>query len=60
MGNCYAACGEEFESTVRMVASSRSRTIEDVKQTLAGMREQYGRNPDYQSLRRRLPEAFPL
>ena len=60
MGNCFDACGEDFEGTVRMVASARDRTVEDVKQTLAQMRERYRSNPDYRRLRDRLPEAFPL
>jgi hypothetical protein len=60
MGNCFEACGEDFDETVGMVASTRHRTREDVKQTLAAMREQYGRDPDYQALRSRLPGSFPL
>ncbi|MGA8663491.1 MAG: hypothetical protein WB809_00250 [Thermoplasmata archaeon] len=60
MGNCYAACGADFEGTVGMVADSRNRTAEDVKSTLARMREESRSDPDYQALRRRLPESFPL
>jgi len=60
MGNCYEACGEDFEGTVEMVAHSRRRTPEDVKQTLTSMRERYRSDPDYQALRRRLPSSFPL
>lgn len=60
MGNCYAACGEDFEETVRMVASSRHRTEEDVKRTLDGMRQRYANEPDYQALRKRLPPSFPF
>ena len=60
MGNCFEACGEDFEGTVEMVAHSRRRTPEDVKQTLRAMREHYQRDPDYQDLRRRLPASFPL
>jgi hypothetical protein len=60
MGNCYEACGEDFEGTVEMVARSRRRTPEDVKQTLAGMRDRYRGDPEYQELRRRLPPTFPV
>lgn len=60
MGNCYEACGEDFEATVGMVAGSRHRTPEDVKSTLARMRELYASDPDYQRLRQRLPPSFPV
>jgi len=60
MGNCFAACGADFEGTVDMVANARHREVADVKATLARMRESYRMDPDYQALRRRLPEAFPL
>ena len=60
MGNCYEACGADFEGTVGMVADSRDRAPEEVRATLARMRATYGADPDYQALRRRLPEAFPL
>lgn len=43
-----------------MVADSRHRTPEDVKQTLSEMKERFGRDPDYQALRSRLPDSFPL
>ena len=60
MGNCYEACGADFEGTVDMVANSRHREIREVKETLERMRESYRNDPDYQTLRRRLPESFPL
>ena len=60
MGNCYAACGKDFEATVGMVAESRRRTREDVKLTLSEMKQRFGRDPDYRALRSRLPDAFPL
>jgi hypothetical protein len=60
MGNCYEACGEDFEHTVGMVSDSRHRTREDVKETLRRMAQQYGRDAEYQALRRRLPESFPF
>jgi len=60
MGNCYEACGADFEDTIGMVAGSRRRTPEDVKQTLAAMAEQYGTDPEYQKLRARLPPSFPF
>jgi hypothetical protein len=60
MGNCYEACGADFEGTVGMVADSRRRTPEDVKQTLAAMAQRYGSEPEYQKLRGRLPPSFPF
>lgn len=60
MGNCYEACGEDFEHTVGMVAGSRKRTTEEVKQTLGSMAKRYGSDSDYQILRNRLPTAFPF
>jgi hypothetical protein len=60
MGNCYEACRADFEGTVGMVAGSRQREVDEVKATLARMRAAYGKDPDYQALRRRLPESFPL
>ena len=60
MGNCFEACGDDFEGTVGMVAHARHRDPEEVKRTLASMRERYGRDPDYLALRRRLPAEFPL
>jgi hypothetical protein len=60
MGNCYAACGADFDGTVEMVSDSRGRDPVEVKATLARMRETYGKDPDYQALRQRLPDSFPL
>ena len=60
MGNCYEACHEDFEGTVEMVAGSRRRQVEEVKATLARMRETYHADPEYRSLRGRLPTSFPL
>ncbi|MGI0131452.1 MAG: hypothetical protein ACREDE_05435 [Thermoplasmata archaeon] len=60
MGNCYEACGEGFERTIEMVAHSRHRTTAEVKQTLTGIAKQYGPDPEYQALRRRLPSSFPF
>ena len=60
MGNCYAACGEDFEATVGMVAESRRRTREDVKETLVSMATRYATDPEYRKLRERLPATFPF
>ncbi|MGA8604640.1 MAG: hypothetical protein WB788_06215 [Thermoplasmata archaeon] len=60
MGNCFEACGADFEGTVGMVADSRDRSREDVKQTLASMASRYSSDPDYQKLRHRLPPTFPF
>jgi len=60
MGNCFAACGEGFDGTTRMVASARGLGKEEVVKTLRMMREKYQDDPDYKKLRARLPEAFPI
>jgi hypothetical protein len=60
MGNCFAACGEDFEGTVGMVADARHLTAEEVKRTLGRMKAECGRDPEYLALRGRLPESFPL
>jgi hypothetical protein len=60
MGNCYEACGADFEGTIGMVASSRRRHPDEVRATLARMKAAYGADSDYQTLRRRLPDSFPL
>lgn len=60
MGNCYSVCGEDFESTVRMVASTRGRTATDVKEALARVAKDNGRDSDFRELRSRLPASFPL
>lgn len=60
MGNCFHACGEDFEGTVAMVAGARHLTPESVKETLTALRAQYGSEPEYLALRGRLPPSFPL
>jgi len=60
MGNCFAACGADFDGTVGMVSDSRGRDPEEVRATLARMKAAYGADEDYRALRRRLPAAFPL
>lgn len=60
MGNCFAACGADFEGTLEMVSGARGRTIEEVRDTLRRMRAQYGADPEFQALRARLPDTFPV
>jgi hypothetical protein len=60
MGNCFEACGADFEGTVEMVAGARHRTVDDVKATLAALKAIAASDPEYQTLRGRLPESFPL
>lgn len=60
MGNCFAACGANFEETVEMVAGSRGLTTASVKETLRSLRERFGDDPGFQRLRRRLPAEFPF
>ncbi|MGA7861269.1 MAG: hypothetical protein WCB19_05375 [Thermoplasmata archaeon] len=61
MGNCFEACHADFERTIEMVADSRHRTPEDVKETLRQMRERFAAaDPEYQRLRARLPADFPF
>lgn len=60
MGNCFAACGEDFDGTVEMVAQARQRTSEDVRATLERLRLRYAADAEYRALRSRLPAEFPL
>jgi hypothetical protein len=60
MGNCYAACGANFEDTIGMVAETRRLTPEQVKEMLADIRAKYGNDADYQALRNRVPASFPF
>ncbi|MFZ1023589.1 MAG: hypothetical protein WAN87_05590 [Thermoplasmata archaeon] len=60
MGNCYAACGANYEETIGMVAETRKLTPEQVKGMLAEIRAKYGNDVDYQALRNRLPATFPF
>jgi hypothetical protein len=60
MCNCYSVCGEGFEETVKMVASSRGRTTSDVKQNLLALAKVHGQERDYQDLRNKLPADFPF
>jgi hypothetical protein len=60
MCNCFSACGADFEGTVRMVAGARSRTEEDVKETLRAMFRRCAEDGEYHNLRSRLPAEFPF
>lgn len=60
MGNCYAACGADFEGTVAMVAHARDLEPAEVLATLERLRRDHGAEGDYQRLRARLPREFPL
>lgn len=60
MGNCYAACGADFESTVEMVANARRLPPAKVIETLEEIRQRDGASEEYRRLRARLPEGFPL
>lgn len=59
MGNCYAACGANFEETLRMVGSNRGLTPAEVKARLRSLREESGEDPRYRELRARFPSTFP-
>lgn len=60
IGNCYEACQASFEDTVEMVGGARGLTAEEVKAVLSRIRENHARDEEYQVLRSRLPEEFPL
>lgn len=60
MGNCFAACGADFEGTVEMVADARRIAPAEVKDRLARIRRLYGEDPEYLALRGRLPASFPF
>ncbi len=58
MVNCYNSCHANFEETVGMVSSARGLSSEEVKETLARLKDAGG--DDYQALRGQLPNDFPL
>jgi len=60
MGNCYSACGADFENTVRMVANARGLTENKVKEILERLKKLYGGEEEYVKLRNRLPKDFPM
>ncbi len=60
MGNCFEACGADFEGTIGMVARSRGREPDDVKADLRRLREESGNDPEYHDLRARFPAEFPV
>jgi hypothetical protein len=60
MGNCYEACGADFEETIGMVAQARGLAPDLVKSMLRSMRERFGKEPAFLRLRARLPAEFPL
>ena len=60
MGNCYEACGADFEGTVNMVAHARRRDPIEVRETLERLRREFGTSTEYRTLRDRLPESFPI
>ena len=60
MGNCYEACHASFEDTLEMVAGNRQLTVEQVVGLLASIKTSYAGQDEYETLRRRLPTAFPF
>jgi hypothetical protein len=60
MGNCYAACQEGFDETVRMVAHARDLSREEVLAMLRSMKTKYAGSPRYEALRARFPKNFPV
>ena len=60
MGNCYAACHEDFDGTIRMDSSYRKRTPQDVIRSLRRLRHEAGADREYQRLRARFPAEFPV
>ncbi|MDH2900661.1 MAG: hypothetical protein PXY39_06785 [archaeon] len=60
MGNCYAACGADFEDTVSMVGNARRLEPREVKEILKRIKEAHGNEDEYIRLRNRLPKEFPM
>ena len=60
MGNCYAACGADFEDTVGMVGNARGLEPREVKQILRHIKEVHGNEDEYMRLRGRLPKEFSM
>jgi hypothetical protein len=60
MGNCYAACGADFEDTVSMVGNARGLEPKEVKEMLERIKKNYGSDKEYLRFRSRLPKEFPM
>lgn len=60
MCNCYSACEDDFENTVRMVANARDMDPDAVKATLLEIANKYSDTQEYRALRSRLPAEFPF
>jgi hypothetical protein len=60
MCNCYATCREDFDGTVKMVASARGLEPEFVRGALKRMSVEYSNDPRFQELRNILPSEFPF
>ncbi len=60
MGNCFEACGADFDGTVRMVAEARRLEPTEVRRLLTEIRTQCADDPEFVRLRGRLPPEFPL
>jgi hypothetical protein len=59
-GNCYNACREGFDETVRMISEARGLDPVYVKNLLMNLRLKYKEDPTYLRLRARLPADFPI
>lgn len=60
MGNCFEACGADFEGTIEMVAGARRLTKDEVIRMLERVRATDGATAEYRDLRARLPAPFPF
>ncbi|WP_126451072.1 hypothetical protein [Sulfodiicoccus acidiphilus] len=58
--NCYNACKENFEETVRMISEARGLDPNEVKELLTSLKVKYRDDPEYIELRSRLPSDFPV
>jgi hypothetical protein len=58
MVNCYHTCHADFEGTVGMVGSARGLSPDEVKEILTRLKKAGG--GEYEALRSRLPDEFPL
>ena len=60
VGNCYQACHEDYKETLKMISGWRGYTSDEVHDILTNVKEKYSATEEYQKLRMRFPDDFPI
>ena len=58
--NCYDACHKDFNETIEMISNARGLNPKFTEALLIAVRARYSNTKEYQRLRKRLPEEFPI